>query len=304
MSFFPLTFADYLRLKPFFTNQRHRLCAYALPSVLAWATHVYQPHGKIKGDRLLISCEFVNNPDNRHLLLPLLPNGATLDPEALSQIAATEGFRRYRLVPRDYLETWGLQAVEAFFTVTPQPDYDDYIYRTEDLAELKGNRYAKKRNLIHQFERDYQSNGRVAVAPIDAARIEACLDFLERWCAQRRCDANPAEDLACEKQACINTLTHIGDIDVRGLLVQVDGTVCAFAIAAALTADMGTLQFEKAASDIKGLYQFLDNQCARRLFDGFSYINKESDMGIAGLAKAKQSYYPVMKVKSYTLELR
>lgn len=304
MRFAPLTFADYPRLKPFFANQPHRLCAYALPSVLAWTTHAYQPHGKIEGDRLLISCEFANNPDNRHLLLPLLPSGVTVSPEDLARIAAAEGFRRYRFVPQDCLETWGRQAVEALFTVTAQPDYDDYIYHTADLAWLKGNRYAKKRNLIHQFERDYLSNGRVAVAPIDTSRVGSCLDFLERWCAERRCDANPEEDLACEKQACINTLTHIENIDVRGLLVQVDGTVCAFAIAATLTADMGTLQFEKAAADVKGLYQYLDSQCAQRLFDGLTYINKESDMGIAGLAKAKNSYHPVMKVKSYTLELR
>jgi len=304
MKFSPLTFADYPRLKPFFAHQPHRLCAYALPSVLAWTTHAYQPHGRIRGDILLVSCEFVDDPDNRHLLLPLSASGARLGPEALAKIAMAEGFRRYRFVPQDYIEAWGRTAVEALFTVRAQPDYDDYIYRTEDLAELKGNRYAKKRNLIHQFERDCLSKGRVAVEPIDDSRIAACLDFLERWCVERRCDANPDEDLACEKQACINTLTHIAQIDVRGLLVRVDGKVCAFAIASPLTAEMGTLQYEKAAADIKGLYQYLDSQCARRLFDGLAYINKESDMGIAGLAKAKQSYYPLMKVKSHTLELR
>mgnify|MGYP000405684838 CR=1 FL=1 len=61
---------------------------------------------------------------------------------------------------------------------------------------------------------------------------------------------------------------------------------------------------EKADAEIKGLYQYFDQQCARRLFNGYTYINKESDLGIAGLAKSKRSYYPVEKVKAYRLLLK
>ena len=71
-----------------------------------------------------------------------------------------------------------------------------------------------------------------------------------------------------------------------------------------LTDDMGVLNFEKAFSRMKGLYQYFDNQCARRLFDDYRYINKESDMGEANLAKAKKSYHPATMIRSYELTLR
>ncbi len=63
------------------------------------------------------------------------------------------------------------------------------------------------------------------------------------------------------------------------------------------------LCFEKADADIEGIYQFLDNECAKRLFSGYRFINKESDMGKPGLTKSKQSYHPVEIIKSYCLTL-
>jgi hypothetical protein len=67
---------------------------------------------------------------------------------------------------------------------------------------------------------------------------------------------------------------------------------------------MGVLNFEKAFSDIKGLYQYFDRECARRLFPGMAYINKENDMGEPGLQKAKKSYYPDRIVSAYELTVR
>lgn len=102
----------------------------------------------------------------------------------------------------------------------------------------------------------------------------------------------------------INTLVNIDLLDVRGLYLRVDGMISAFGIASYLTDEMGVLHFEKAFAGIKGLYQYFDNLCAKSLFDGFTYINKESDMSMPGLAKVKKSYHPAMMIKSYRLDLR
>jgi hypothetical protein len=87
-------------------------------------------------------------------------------------------------------------------------------------------------------------------------------------------------------------------------LIRVDGAVSALGIGSRLNGTMATLNFEKAFSGIKGLYQFLDNECAKKLFKGFRYINKESDMNLLNLAEAKQSYHPLLRVKSFVLALR
>jgi len=104
--------------------------------------------------------------------------------------------------------------------------------------------------------------------------------------------------------AVIEALTTVEQMGWRGLWVRVDGEISAFAIMSHLTPEMGVLNFEKAYPAIKGLYQFLDNECARQLFQGYLYMNKESDMGIPALADSKKSYHPVEKLKSYCLKIR
>ncbi len=303
MTLSPLTPEDYPVYKSYFTHQPYHLCTYSLSSIIAWQNSNYQALAGIWKDRLIISAEFQTTPSKRHLILPIAP-ASQFPPERLAKIALELGYPEYWFVPECYLDTHTRQAVGTYFEIEHHAGYDDYIYLTRDLAELNGNTYSKKRNLINQFQRQYISKKRVTLAPITPHDVEACIDFLEKWCEQRDCDANPNEDLACEKLAAINTLINIQRYEVKSLLLRIDGKVSAFGISAFLTPEMATLQYEKAFPDIKGLYQYFDQQCARRLFNGYAYINKESDMGSEGLVKAKRSYYPVHMVKSYRLILR
>jgi hypothetical protein len=142
------------------------------------------------------------------------------------------------------------------------------------------------------------------VENIDAGKIEECLTFLEIWCDEHMCDVEQASSLACEKEALVTTLHNIEYFGSRGILVRLDGRVSAFGIGSRLNNSMATLNFEKAFSSIKGLYQYLDNECAKRIFNEYKYINKESDMNLPNLAESKQSYNPVMRIKSFALKLR
>jgi len=186
-----------------------------------------------------------------------------------------------------------------------QEEFEDYVYLAEDLASLKGNRYVRKRNLIHQFQREFMGNGvRVRIEPVTTASAPECLDFLEAWCEQRDCDVDGDIDLACERRAVITSLENLEALELKGILIRVDGAVNAFGIVSHLSDEMGILNYEKAFSNVKGLYQFLDNQCAKQLFAGYRYINKESDMNLPNLARMKRSYRPVLRVKSYKLTLK
>lgn len=293
--------SDYPVLKPVFEKQPHNLSIYSLLSLIAWNTGPIQSYYTFDGDRLVINSESSIHPEDRYLILPLSDRGF-LTPEELHDLAIDHGYRHYRFVPGDYLAAMGLNKIEQWFEITEQPEFEDYVYRTEDLIQLKGNRYAKKRNLMHQFVRDYDSNGRVTVDNLEPANTEACLTFLEQWCHQRQCDQN--ESLACEKRAVVHTLTHPEILEFAGIAVRIDGEVSAFAIMSSLNERMGVLHFEKAFSAIRGLYQFLDNECARRLFSQYEFINKESDLNIPELAQSKRSYHPVLRIKSYRLTVR
>ncbi|NNF98877.1 MAG: DUF2156 domain-containing protein [Desulfobacteraceae bacterium] len=298
-----LKFEDYPKYKLFFNDQSHTLCAYSLPSVLAWTNDEYQPFGAVYKDALILAAEFQTEKKYRHLILPLRP-GHDFSPQELCDIAVTSGFDEYWFVPEAFLKHQGTSDLKARFHVHRHAELDDYIFLVEDLSLLKGNKFSKKRNLINQFHRDYVDTGRVDIEPITPNALDDCLEFLELWCEERKCHEGEDMLLACEKQATINTLLNISLFELTGILLRIDGMVSAFGIAAPLTRDMAVLQYEKAFSDVKGLYQYFDGQCAMRLFNGYTYINKESDMGVEGLKKAKKSYHPVKKMRSYRLVLK
>jgi hypothetical protein len=304
MNFNPLTVDDYYTLKDYFKKQPHQLSIYSLFSIIVWSNPNLKAFFAIEDDTLIILNETGNrSEDGRHLILPLSRNNI-VTPEYLYKLSEKTGITRYFFVPETFLMKYDPNQMERFFTVFEQPEFEDYIYLKDDLDQLKGNRYAKQRNQIHQFNKIYVSHGRVNVDFINPDNVDDCMVFLQKWCDQRNCDLDQDESLACEKMATINALQNLDRLEAQGILIRIDGDVSAFGISSYLTEDMGVLNFEKAFSSIKGLYQYLDNECARRLFRRYKYINKESDMNLPNLAQSKNSYNPIRKLKSYCLTVR
>jgi hypothetical protein len=303
MKFKSLDVSDYNTLKTFFTEQPYSLCVYSPASLIAWSNRTFKSFYIVTDGILFIACEREDHPEDRYLILPISQK-RFYTPSELQRFARQLGFDKYWYVPEDYLETLDRSEIEALFTMEEQKEFADYIYLTEDLIRLKGNKFSKKRNLIHQFFREYTRHGRVTVEYIHKEQVGECLQFLEIWCNEHTCDVEQELSLACEKDALITTLNNIEQLESKGILVRVDGTVSAFGIGSRLNEVTATLNFEKALSAIKGLYQFLDNECAKRLFSEFKYVNKESDMNLPNLAESKQSYNPIRRIKSFALILR
>ncbi|MCP4346199.1 MAG: DUF2156 domain-containing protein [Desulfobacterales bacterium] len=298
-----ITPSDYPDLLKYFKHQKYDHCAYSLASVIAWTNHLYQPYAVTDNGSLIVCAEFYGkHKKSRHLILPISPV-REYNPEELHKVAVRLGFDKYWYIPGEYIEKYGQTRVESFFRVKEQPGFDDYVYNTEDLAKLKGNKYSKKRNLISQFKKAYVNKNRVKLEEITTSNASECIDFLEKWCEERNCDKEPDEILSCEKSAATNAIENTEILKMKGLLLRIDDTVSAFGISSYLTDNMSALHFQKAFANEKGLYQYFDNMCAMHLSDGYKYINKESDMGIPGLAKTKKSYHPVKMVKSYELKI-
>lgn len=301
MMFKPLVPEDYTAYQPFFKQQKNQLCVYSLPSLIVWNNDIIEPYAAVLDDSLIISIKYKNENEIRHLIMPISPE-REYSPSELHQLTVDLDCKEIRFIPEDYVKEYSIKKLKTYFFVYEEPEFEDYIYRTDDLAELKGNGYSKKRNLIHQFNKEYLNKNRVQIEPITEEKEEECIEFLEEWCEEHGCDDSDRKDhLACEKQAALSAIQNIHMFHLNGILIRVDGVVSAFGIASHLTDNMGVLHFEKAFASMKGLYQYFDRECARRLFGNYTYINKESDMGIPGLAKAKKSYHPVMRVKSYKL---
>ena len=180
----------YPELKPFFTAQSQPLSAYSLASLVCWSQCIFDTIFAQVDDAVLFGERRMDDPDRKHLLLPVCPNGPK-PPAWLKERAAANGFREYHLVPQTYLDGFGRAEVEKFFTVTEETEYEDYVYLSANLAGLPGRDYAKKRNLVRQFEREYLDSGRVKSDAITAANAGECLACLDVWRASAATRTGP-----------------------------------------------------------------------------------------------------------------
>jgi hypothetical protein len=184
--------------------------------------------------------------------------------------------------PQPLLENWGL-------TLGEDRDNFDYLYRREDLAELPGKRYHKKRNLVSAFSGLYSAEE----LPLGPQTREAALTVLEGWRAQRGDEGD--YDACREALELLETLPQL-----LGTLYLVDGAPAAFCLGEALVGGtMFAIHFEKALEDYKGIYQFINQRFAAGLPPQYSIINREQDLGDSGLRQAKMTYRPLGFVKKY-----
>ena len=195
----------------------------------------------------------------------------------------------------------GGQAADAEATgdlvAEEDPDNADYVYRTQDLILLPGHKYDGKRNHIHNFTRNYD----FAYAEIDPRSLPEAIEFQRRWFDERGRTDLPG--LAAEDQAVHELLRHYQDLPVVGATVRVDGRIEAFAIGAQLNPDTAMVIVEKANSEIRGLYQAMNQMFCENTLSRYTWVNREQDAGDLGLRRAKLSYCPHHMVAKYRVRL-
>lgn len=167
----------------------------------------------------------------------------------------------------------------------------DYVYDINDLAELSGRKYQKKRNHINRFRQNYPD---YTPEPItDENTLDAVL-LLQDWYTRREKN-DPLADFHMEKAAIFKALRDRTQIGMEGLLLKHDGKTLALTLGSPLSRETFDVQFEKALDEADGAYPTINWEFARYLrkkYPDLQYLNREEDMGLEGLRKAKLSYYP------------
>ena len=177
----------------------------------------------------------------------------------------------------------------------PDRDNSDYVYRTDDLIHLSGNKYHRKKNHFNQFVRKNDFEYR----PLDGDLVEKVMLMQESWCRMRECVINP--ELLAEDFAVREALTCFDALSFQGGAILIDGRVEAFSLGEALNRDTAVIHIEKANPHISGIYAAINQIFCKEAWSAFTYINREQDMGVEGLRKAKESYFPHHRVNKYTL---
>ena len=181
-------------------------------------------------------------------------------------------------------------------TLVPDRNHYEYMYQATDLAELKGKNYLKIRNQIHKFRR----NCWYRVEPITSENRDEVMSFLIKWCEWKGCENDTV--LAHEKDAVFFAIEHFNELSIMGLMIRVDDRIAAISLFEPLNADTALVHFEKGLPDCEGIYKAINAETAAVLAKEFTYINRESDLGVMGLREAKMRYHPHHMVEVYSLK--
>lgn len=182
------------------------------------------------------------------------------------------------------------------FTVEEDRDNFDYVYRVDELTALKGEKFHDKKNLLHQFQRNSPD---ARYVPLTRELVGRSLLFQHEWCDERECEKDAS--LHQEMCATYQILLHFERLGVIGGGIELDGRLVALTIAERLNPDTLVIHVEKGRARMTGIYQAINQAFLAHAADGYTYVNREQDLGVAGLRKAKMSYNPARMVKKYTI---
>ncbi len=213
------------------------------------------------------------------------PAGTKLLAELLAEYEYIRGFSERLL--RENLDR--LQELKVW--AAADRDNYDYLYDREDMAELAGKKFHKKRNLIHNFERTYPEHH---AEKFDSSHSAAAMTVLELWRRQVQIEGDYTE-----AREAIELHTELG---LTGKVVCINGTPAAFALGESLANGSSfVIHVEKGNHDLKGIYQYIFRELVRGLPREIQTVNREQDVGDPGLRQSKLTYRPVGYTRKFQL---
>jgi hypothetical protein len=246
-------------------------------TMFTWRDYMTYSYTKVSGSIVIVG----EHERNHYIRPPVGPLEKDVFQEIMD-LSTEQGWNPIIAMIGGEMAEWMMQEF-------PNDNYD----LSSDLANLPGKDYLKVRNYLNKFRK----NNDHTVESISSNNIKEAKDFLIRWCEQKGCKDDPF--LMHERQATFHALDDLFELDLQGLLIRVEGQVEAFSIFEEMRPDMAVVHYEKANFDLVGLYQAINNETARFLSDRYEFINRESDMGVPGLRRAKEKYRPHHMLEIY-----
>ena len=182
------------------------------------------------------------------------------------------------------------------YEITSDRGSSDYIYDAKTLRELSGKKFHGKRNHIARFCNLYKHEFRPYNEITDYSRI---LALYKKWDAQAA-----HETLDLEEKVITRALDAYKSLGLKISVLCVGERIAAFSVNVADNPFIAHTFLEKADTDFDGAYQTINQKTAQEFFKDAVYVNRQEDMNIEGIRKAKLSYRPVMLLDKYRVQLK
>ncbi|MCC0650155.1 phosphatidylglycerol lysyltransferase domain-containing protein [Clostridioides sp. ZZV15-6598] len=285
-------------LDPYFDLVDYEACEYCFSTLYMWQ-HVYKTGYYIGEDFAVLVGEYEGDSFS---ILPLAKKDKL--PEVVDFVLEYFSHNNKKI----YLRGITTEVVEFLkekypnrFEYIEERDLFDYVYDAESLRTLAGKKNQKKRNHINYFLKEYA--GRYESRLLDKENFNECLVLMKEWESNKE-ENNEFDESMDDELVGIKKIFNNYDIlkdKVKVFGVYVDGKLEAFSIGELLNKNMALIHIEKANPDIRGLYPFINQQFLVSEFKDVEFVNREEDLGIEGLRKAKLSYHPCRFVEKYSV---
>ena len=275
LAFHTLTLSDREAMQAVTLHAGRRNCNYTFANLLGWQFW-YKTEGCMLPGAVVL--RYIYEGERAYTVC----TADTLTEELINALLADSGGKLIVYA----LEDTQVSAFSSFkYEVESLPDLYDYIYRRTDLALLQGGHLQAKRNHINRFRAD---NPDFEYRPLTPGLFDECRRLTGIWQGEK----GASETMDVERQIMENIFSNWESLGMIGGSIFVNGRMVAFSYGAAVTDDTFDICVEKADRNIEGAFAIINQQFASHLPEQYIYVNREDDMGLPGLRKAKLSYHP------------
>lgn len=269
-----------------FTKGKFMTCDYNFTNLFLWSQGE-DLHYKIENNVLIIQGTFIKG-DYYFMPIPKDESAIGIMKDIIKDLLQNN--KKIVLVPEEWKEK-----LEDTFIFEERRDSYDYIYSIESLAYLKGRKYAKKKNRMHNFMKSYN----YSYEPVTSENVGEVIDFQTNWCHDKECEIIPV--LRNENMGILNLLHNFDKLEVKGGILRVEGKIVAYTLGEAISDEYVVIHIEKGLNDYTGSYQMINMTFLEKEFTDYKYVNREDDFGDEGLREAKESYHPLKLLKKYEI---
>lgn len=256
------------------------------------------------GDYMCVAAwDIAEDGSPSQMMFPPLTRTGSYDSKALRE-TIYEARRRFelcgykfcmRLVPLNLIEVIEAACPGEFRFIADRDNYD-YVYDIQELIDLKGREHHAKKNHLNYFKRNYEYQ----YERLRPEMGDEILRFVEGFNRHKDVGENERELLEMEKDTMGDVFNNMDEIGYFGGVIRINGKIEAFCVGGYLNETTMTEHIEKANRDYRGLYQAINNEFCKDIAARFKYMNREEDMGLPNLRKAKLSLKPIRLMEKYT----
>ncbi|MPM51103.1 hypothetical protein SDC9_97849 [bioreactor metagenome] len=282
-------------LQPYFDLVDYEACEYCFVTLYMWKD-LYKTVYYVEDDFAIVSGEYEGS---EFVVLPLASKENM--GKAIKFIIDTfkgKGKKIHlRAITKEIVDFMKVN-YEGMFEYIEERDYFDYVYDGESLRTLAGRKNQKKRNHLNYFLKEYEN--RFEYKKIESEeQFKECINLVQLWSEGKEDQKDYEDEFNAIQRIFDNYELLKENLRIGG--IYIDSKLEAFTIGEMLNNDMAVIHIEKANPDIRGLYPYINQQFLLNEFKNTKFINREEDLGIEGLRKAKLSYHPIKFVEKYTV---